>query len=302
MNAQLARSYAACRELTRRHGKSFYLASFTLPKPQRLALYALYAFCRNADDLVDEGAARSPETIRFALDGMRSRLLGLYAGDRPAEGLYLALGDAIARYRIPPTPFLELLDGVAMDLERRRYRTYAELEVYCYKVASVVGLMLCHVFGNADERAQHYAAAMGKAMQLTNILRDVGEDYRMGRVYLPQEELEAFGYGEADLARQVVDERFVALMTFQIERARQLYAYAFDGLQRLDNPRSWLTARLMGRLYAGILEAIELGGYDVHARRATVATPRRLRLLAACVLETYRPRRTAPPAGRVVQP
>jgi Phytoene/squalene synthetase len=286
---RLSESYAFCRELARVNGKSFYFASHALPPGRRRATYALYAFCRTADDLVDRAIAGTADQIEADLADMRAGLAGIYAGKAPDGGLWPALADAIQRYRIPPHPFFDLLDGVAMDLSRTRYESYDELQVYCYKVASVVGLMMCYVFGYRDVRALPYAEKMGLAMQLTNILRDVAEDLRMGRIYLPTEELEAFGLSEQDLREGNLDGRFQDLMRFQIARARQLYAEAHAGIAMLS-PLSRLTAHLMGRVYAGILTAIEQAGYDVFRGRAYLTTADKLRLSMRCVVVDLMPR------------
>jgi phytoene synthase len=175
-----------------------------------------------------------------------------------------------------------------MDLDVTRYADFAELDRYCYRVAGVVGLMMTHVFGYRSDRCLPNALALGTAMQLTNILRDIAEDYRMGRVYLPQDELWRFGVEESDLARGRVDDLFRALMRFQIERARRYYEESEAGIPWLIGDSSRLTVRVMGRLYGGILGAIERLDYDVFRARARVSTPRKLATLAACQVETAR--------------
>jgi phytoene synthase len=291
---RLVESYAVCRELARVNGKSFYFASHALPPGRRLATYALYAFCRTADDLVDRAVDEPREQVALALAEQVVTLSGVYRGEVPAHGIWPALADTIQRYRIPEEYLLALLEGVSMDLTATRYETFAELQGYCYKVASVVGLMMCHVFGYRDTRALAYAEKMGLAMQLTNILRDVAEDLRMGRVYLPAEELAIFGLSERDLQAGTMDGRFQDFMRFQIARARRLYAEAHAGIHLLS-PLSRLTAHLMGRVYAGILTAIEQAGYDVFRRRVYLDTPEKLRLMARCVVRDLAPRLMAAP-------
>jgi phytoene synthase len=175
-----------------------------------------------------------------------------------------------------------------MDLDVTRYADFAELDRYCYRVAGVVGLMMTHVLGCRSDRCLPNALALGTAMQLTNILRDIAEDYRMGRVYLPQDELRRFGVEESDLARGRVDDRFRVLMRFQIERARHYYEESEAGIPWLIGDSSRLTVRVMGRLYGGILGAIERQDYDVFRARARVSTPRKLAILGACQFETAR--------------
>ena len=173
-----------------------------------------------------------------------------------------------------------------MDLDVTRYADFNELDRYCYRVAGVVGLMMTHVFGYRSERCWSNALALGTAMQLTNILRDVAEDFRMGRVYLPQDELARFGVDERQLREGRVDDRFRSLMRFQVDRARRYYREAEAGIPDLIGDSSRLTVRVMGRVYGGILGAIERQGLDVFRARARVDTPRKLATLAACQLET----------------
>lgn len=293
--AALAESRALCRTLARTHGKSFYFASFFLPPARRVAMYALYAFCRSADDLVDQAEGRDPEQVRLELAEVRATLKALYDGFDPTGGYWPALTDAIRRYGVPIRPFLDLLDGVEMDLDQSRYATFAELEGYCYRVASTVGLMLCHVFGFRDASALPYAAEMGKAMQLTNILRDVAEDLRLGRLYLPQDELAAFGVSEADLRAGQTTPAIRALLRYQVERARALYRHAHQGVEHLDNPFSRFTAHLMGRIYGAILDEIVRRDYDVLGARAFVSTRRKVALLVSCARDLARPRRALRP-------
>jgi phytoene synthase len=173
-----------------------------------------------------------------------------------------------------------------MDLDVTRYASFAELDRYCYRVAGVVGLMMTHVFGYRSESCLPNALALGTAMQLTNILRDVAEDLRMGRIYLPQDELARFGVDEAQLIEGRVDSNFRSLMRFQIDRARRYYAEAEAGIPWLLGDSSRLTVRVMGRLYGGILGAIERQELDVFRQRARVSTPRKLATLAVCQFET----------------
>lgn len=290
MERRLVESYAVCRELARVNGKSFYFASHALPPARRRATYALYAFCRTADDLVDRAQGESREQVALSLSRMLVTLSGIYRGEVPTEGIWPALADTVQRYRIPEGYLLDLLEGVSMDLaEAPRFATYEELHWYCYKVASVVGLMMCHVFGYRNARALAYAERMGLAMQLTNILRDVAEDLRMNRIYLPAEELAIFGLSEEDLREGNLDGRFQDFMRFQIARARQLYAEAHAGIDLLS-PLSRLTAHLMGRVYAGILTAIEDAGYDVFRGRVYLTASDKLRLAARCMVTDLLPR------------
>ncbi|MEN3026782.1 MAG: phytoene/squalene synthase family protein [Chlorobiota bacterium] len=285
----LAASYAVCRRITRRYARTFYFASQVLGPRLRSAAYAVYAFCRVADDLVDRAkAGAEPHWVQQELDELRRVVAALNTAEElPLVRFpwYPALRQTVHDFGIPPSLLAELLKGVRMDLEKSRYATFQELVQYCYGVASVVGLMMCHIFGYRDEAALGYAIDMGIAMQLTNILRDVAEDYRLGRVYLPQEELRAFGYTEQELAHGIINDAFRALMAFQIERARLYYRRAWEGIALLKSRQGRICTRIMGRLYAGILDEIEHAGYDVFRQRAAVRLLKKVVLGAQAALK-----------------
>jgi len=281
---QLRAAYAACRDITQSASKTFYLASLFLSPEKRRAVWAVYAFCRMADDLVDRIA---PAGDRLgALDRLERDLLACIGG-RPSEPIFIAYADATARYGIPLDPALALLRGARMDVTVRRYQTYDELGEYCYLVASTVGLLVSPILGYAAGEALEYGIVLGRAMQLTNILRDVGEDALMGRVYLPIEDLVRFDYAERDVFAHVLDERFVALMQFQIARVRELYAAAEPGIALLS-PDARYTVRLALTLYRRILAVIEANGYDVFGRRAFV--PLRSKIVSALGVALAPPR------------
>lgn len=272
-----------CRRITRHHAKTFYFASHCLPRETRRHAYAVYGFCRWADNAVDEAADLGDATRR--LDRAR-HVLDLTYSDRDAPPGVVAFRRTAVERQIPRDLFDDLLDGMAMDLTVARYEDFAALDRYCYRVAGVVGLMMTHVFGYRHDRCLPRAVALGRAMQLTNILRDVKEDLERGRVYLPQDELSRFGVDERQLAEGRVDDRFRALMRFQIERARAAYDEARLGVADLVGATSRLTVRVMATLYGGILDEVERLDYDVYSRRAFVSTGRKLRLLAACQAAT----------------
>lgn len=282
-------AFLAARDVCRRHARSFYFASHFLPIEKRYAAYAVYAFCRLLDDAVDnaEGPPEDGQAER-ALKRFESTLAAVYAEPPafPAEptesalALY-AFGLTVRRYHIPQRPFAELAAGCRMDLTVSRYDTWADLEMYCYRVAGVVGLVMCPIFGLSNPAAERQAVMMGNAMQLTNILRDVGEDWGRGRLYLPREDLDRFGYTEADVANRVVDARLRALMKFEIARARDLYRKGAEGLCHLANDGSRFTAAAMATIYAGILGAIERQDYDVYRSRAHLTTWQKLTRLPA---------------------
>jgi 15-cis-phytoene synthase len=258
--------YRLCGAIARRYAQSFYFSLHFLPVAKRRAVWAVYAFCRTADDFV-EGGGPAAERLA-ALDGWEAELRASYAG-RPATPIFRALADAAARYGVPLQAALDLLRGARMDVSVTRYASFEELRGYCYLVTSTVGLLVTPILGALAAAAPHHAVVLGQAMQLTNILRDVGEDARLGRIYLPLEDLQAFGYGESEVFDGVLDERFVALLRFEIERARALYREAEPGIALLQ-PDSRYAVRLALHLYRGILDAIETNRYDVFSRRAFV--------------------------------
>jgi len=270
--------YELCGEIARVHSKSFSLSLQFLPREKRRAVRAVYAFCRTADDIVDRDTV--PAERLSAIDAWEGELLAAYAG-RAKVPILVAFADAAARFDVPLRAALDLLRGARLDVTVNRYATYDDLRGYCYLVASTVGVLVTPILGALDEEALGHAIALGHAMQLTNILRDVGEDARMNRIYLPADEMARFGYSEADLFACRVDERFAALMRFQIDRARELYRDAEPGIARLE-PESRYAVRLALRLYRGILDAIEANHYDVFTRRAYV--PLRTKVLMALIL------------------
>jgi phytoene synthase len=315
--------YRLAKRVTREHAKSFFFASYLLFGARRKAAFALYAFCRRLDDMVDEGGqgpvpvdlkarlerARQmvaevylpmPELAAPGLDSPAERLMSAQAQSPWDPGEFAALKHTVHLFRIPEQPFQDLISGMEMDLTKDRYATFAELDLYCYRVAGVVGLMLTPVLGCSDPLAASHAADLGRAMQLTNILRDVREDFERGRVYLPADELRAFGLSEDDLRRGQVDNRWRDFMRFQISRARALYARAGSGVDYLQGFGSQRMVRLMGGIYGDILRVIEARDYDVFSGRAWVPGRRKLALAAAAMA---RPTAVLPaPVGEVSMP
>ena len=264
---------AQCRQIVRTHARTFWLASHFLPHDKRRSAYALYAFCRVADDLVDLSAGNSPSQVELRLASYRRQLRDALAG-RPGGPVFRELLHAVERHDIPTAVLHELLEGVASDCTPSTYATWPELYRYCEGVASTVGEMCTYIFGvvggeEERRRAVTHARVLGVAMQLTNILRDVGEDARSGRCYLPEEDLATFGLSREDVRRGVrpTDSRWRSLMTFEIARARSLYACAMPGIALLA-PDSQRCAMACAVGYSGILGAIEQIGYDTFATRA----------------------------------
>ena len=265
-DASLQKAYKQTEIITAAHSKSFYLASGLLPEEKRAAVRALYAFCRTVDDIVDE--VESKKDRDFELDYWRH--IVETASSSADDLVALAWTDAITRYHIPRHYALQLIDGVARDLSQTRYQTFNDLATYCYGVASTVGLMSMYIIGFKNNDAVPYAIKLGVALQMTNILRDVGEDYRNGRLYLPREELVTYGIREEDIAAGRVTDNWRQFMKFQIERTRQLYAEAWAGVKMLER-EGQLAVGAASTFYQGILEDIEAHDYDVFSRRANLS-------------------------------
>ena len=275
-NTTLEASHRYCHHQAKRHARSFYFASFALPREKKRAAYAVYAFCRYADDLVDRATAR--EGIDLALGRISVDFDGMAAGELAEPPFALAFGWAVRRYGLEKQPFLDLLKGVAMDLEPVRVADWPQLRDYCYHVASVVGLMMAQIFELQDQTAREQAIDLGIAMQLTNIARDVGEDYAMGRVYLPADEMASRGVSPEDLAKPRTSPALKRLLQDQIDRAREYYRRAESGIPCLADDGSQLTVWIMRHVYAGILEEVERADYEILHRRVSTSLPRKLRL------------------------
>jgi phytoene synthase len=265
-DASLRRAYKQAEKITSQHSKSFYFASGLLPEEKRSAVRALYAFCRTVDDIVDESSEGERDS---QLDYWR----GMVESASFAENdlVAAARADTLSRYHIPRHYALQLIDGVARDLSQSRYQTFEELATYCYGVASTVGLMSMYIVGFNSSDAVPYAIKLGVALQMTNILRDVGEDYHNGRLYLPREELVFYGIPEADIARGRVTDNWRQFMKFQIDRTRLLYEESWAGIRMLER-EGQLAIGAASVFYQGILDAIEKSDYDVFTRRASLST------------------------------
>ncbi|MEB3229606.1 MAG: phytoene synthase [Leptolyngbyaceae bacterium] len=278
-------AYEICRQITAKYSKTFYLGTLLMPEIKRRAIWAIYVWCRRTDELVDgpEAVNTTPETLLRWEEDLETIFSGC-----PIEDPDVALVDALEHFPIDIQPFRDMIAGQRMDLYRSRYETFEDLNLYCYRVAGTVGLMSNAVMG-VDQSSntapwnrvvypsvpKDEAIALGIANQLTNILRDVGEDARRGRIYLPLEDLEHFGYGEQDLLNGVIDDRWRALMKFQIRRARDFYALAERGIAYLSRDARWpVWAALM--LYRQILDEIERNQYDVFNKRAYVPSRKKV--------------------------
>ena len=281
----LESAYEACRTITRREAKNFYYAFLTLPVAKRRAIYAAYAFCRHCDDTVDEET--STEAKLKALSDLQANLDRAYLGGASSP-VYVALADVARNYDIPQDYFQEIILGVESDLVKDRFQNFDELKEYCYRVASVVGLICLQIFGYEDDRAKEYAVDLGLAMQLTNIIRDVREDLDMGRVYLPQDEMARFGYSEDDLRNGVRNEAFLELMRFQSQRAREYFDRGFKLLPYLSR-RSRACPAVLGALYSKVLDRIEASDYDVLESRVSLSKAEKIGITAKTWLGSMLP-------------
>jgi 15-cis-phytoene synthase len=256
----LAASYLHCRQIARSAARNFYYGFLLLPAEKRNSLCALYAFMRRVDDIADS-PGEIPEKRR-RLAEMRAVMDRALLGQYDADPMWPAFRHTVSHFDIPSRYLHDLISGAEMDLTVQFYETFDRLREYCYRVAGTVGLCCLHVFGFSDPRAPELAETLGIAFQLTNILRDLPRDLALGRVYLPQEDLERFGCGTDDLSRAVPSPEFMALMRFEADRAWQFYREGWP-LLSLVSPDSRAALWALARIYAGILEKIEARDYDV---------------------------------------
>ncbi len=299
---ELERAYEYCEGITKTHAKSFYFAAKFLPKHKRRPIYALYALCRKVDDEVDEIGENNEAAAVKAVEKWQRKLEKIYSENSEdrrqnteverqkseAENLvFTAWRDLLITYKIPKKLPLELMQGVLMDTTIKRYETFDDLYIYCYRVASTVGLMSSEIFGYTDAKTLEYAEALGIAMQLTNILRDVKEDAAMGRIYLPQEDLRRFEISEKQIFDNQLDGKFVEMMKFQIGRARDYYRKSEKGIPLLEKDTRF-TVLLASRIYGRILDEIERQSYDVFKKRAHTTFSQKLLIIPKIWRESKR--------------
>jgi phytoene synthase len=276
----LEQAYEQCRQETAQWAKTFYLGTLLMPPAKRRAIWAIYVWCRRTDELMDSAEAQARPLVELAarLEAWEQRTRELFEG-QVRDGLDLVMRDTLERYPQPLQPYLDMIEGQRMDLRQHRYASFEELELYCYRVAGTVGLMTQEVMGldpayttapwsDAPDTSEA-AVALGIANQLTNILRDVGEDRGRGRIYLPQEDLARFGYSEAELLDGVLNDNWRELMRFQVNRARDWFNRSEAGVRWLAPDARWPVWASL-RLYRGILDVIEQHDYDVFNKRAYV--------------------------------
>lgn len=261
-----------CQDKAASSGSSFYYSFLFLPPNRRRAITALYAFCREVDDVVDE--CKDPQVAANKLVWWRQELDRLYAG-QPQHPVTQALQAVLPEFSLPQEQLLEIIDGMEMDLQQTRYLDFTALSLYCYRVASVVGLLAAEIFGYTDRQTLKYAHDLGMAFQLTNIIRDVGEDARRGRIYLPMDELKRFNVTVADILDARQSENFQKLMEFQIERAERYYAQALSQLPVVDR-KAQRPGLVMAAIYRALLEEIKRDGCQVLRQRTSLTPLRKL--------------------------
>jgi phytoene synthase len=261
-----------CQQKAAASGSSFYYSFLFLKPQQRQAITALYAFCREVDDVVDE--CTDPQVAQHKLAWWRAELAAMYQG-KASHPVTIALAQALKHYNLPQEQLLEIIDGMKMDLQQNRYLDFKALHLYCYRVAGVVGLLAAEIFGYEDRQTLKYAYDLGIAFQLTNIIRDVGEDARRGRIYLPLDELKRYQVSTRDILEGCYSNAFRALMEFQIERAESYYEQALAKLPRGDR-RAQRPGLVMAGIYRATLKEIRLDGCRVLDRRIALTPLRKL--------------------------
>lgn len=286
----LREAYTHCRSITKKHAKTFYMATRFLPNEKQRGIFAIYGLCRYLDDLVDEAEDLiydkkiTISEIDEKLDSFKQRLIDVYDGKIVNDPILSAFSDTLKKYHISmDLPFL-LMEGVKTDLVKDRFETFEEVYDYSYKVASVVGLMTSEVFGYNNSDALDYAVDLGIAMQLTNILRDVGEDLDRDRIYIPQEDLRRFDITEQELFSRKLDEKFKRMLKFQIDRARNYYEKSDKGIQML-NSDSRLPVCLARHNYSRILNKIEENEFNVFDTRAYLNYTEKLSILPRILID-----------------
>ena len=278
--SQLDQAYEICRKETQQWAKTFYLGTLLLPQEKRKAIWAIYVWCRRTDEIMDsvEASTKSQDELSDNLDEWEENTKNVFRGNIKSE-LDSVLLDTIEKYPQSIQPYLDMIDGQRMDLNKFRYKDFDELKLYCYRVAGTVGLMTQNVMGidsaytsapwSAMPDPSEAAIALGIANQLTNILRDVGEDRHRGRIYLPQADIEKFNYSEEELLKGKINNQWKALMNFQLTRAREWFQKSEEGIKWLSSDARWPVWTSL-RLYRGILDSIERLDYDVFNNRAFV--------------------------------
>lgn len=262
-DTKINKGFKLAKKITKKNAKSFYFASILLDSQKKKSAYAIYAICRISDDSVDNNTKNRKKN----LEQIKNNINTAYLLQPLNSSLLSAFRKTINFYNIPKKYFDHLNEGMQMDLEKNSYANYNQLYRYCYKVAGVVGLIMLYVFGFKDKNARKHAIKLGVAMQLTNILRDIKEDFERGRIYLPKDECKKFNISQNNLRKEIVDSNFVNFMKFQIHKTRKLYQESEKGIKLITGYRCRLTIYLMKNVYAAILDKIEENKYNIFKKR-----------------------------------
>jgi len=273
-SSAMSRILGAPRKLARATASNFYYSFLLLPRAERRAINDVYTFCRLLDDLVDED--QTDKNPQSELDYWRDEVEAIYQGE-PSSEFGEQLLTSVEQFDLPKQSFLDVIDGMEMDLRWHSYQTFSDLREYCYRAASAVGLICIEIFGYESARTREYAVNLGLALQLTNILRDLKEDIARGRIYIPIEDLERFGYSERELRENLYNAPFIELMKYEHSRARSYFEKAASSLPDQDR-QSMFAAEIMGAIYRELLEQIPAVQFDVFRNRVTVSKSRRLKL------------------------
>ena len=280
MDVLIRQGYRQAHKITKKFARAFYFASFFLRPQKRRAVYSIYAVCRISDESVDDVTNLSDPK---ALTAVTREIESAYSEVELDDPLLLAFRKSVIDYRIPKEYFDELLKGMNMDLTKNSYANFDQLYSYCYRAAGVIGLVMLRVLGCNDPKAGESAVGLGVAMQLTNIIRDIPEDLDRGRVYLPQDEIDRFNLTKQDLLGHNISDKFIRLLRFQSERAREFYLKAENGLGFISDLRSRMVAAAIKELYLGILDSIERKGFDVFSKKIALSFWRKIGCLLKAV-------------------
>jgi len=273
--------YTEAKKITRHFAKTFYTASLFLSKEKRRASYAIYAICRISDEAVDNPLNYTPAKD---LDTVKNNIESAYSPKTSDTPLLLSFQETIQKYKIPKTLFLNLIEGMEMDITKTRYENFNQLYEYCYKAAGVVGLIMLEIFGYADPSAKDYAVKLGIAMQLTNILRDVKEDAQRNRIYLPLDEMKDYGLSVEDIINEGISPKFINFMNKQIARAREYYSLSQTGINLISDKKAAFVTGLMKNMYSQILNEIEENNCDVFSKRAHLNNFKKIYVIFAALI------------------
>ncbi|RJP28082.1 MAG: phytoene/squalene synthase family protein [Candidatus Omnitrophota bacterium] len=274
--------YKCAKQLTKKFARTFYFASLFLPGRMRYACYAVYAICRLSDESVDSNYG---ETAAKELKLISDKINLAYGDGLINDPLIYVFRETIRRYDIPRSYFDLLLEGMSIDIGKNRYENFEELYGYCYKAAGVIGLIMLRIFGDDNGSARIHAVKLGIAMQLTNIVRDIKEDFNNSRIYIPQDEMQRFSVSESHIRNGIVDNAFIELIKFQVSRARQYYSESSSGIKIIRLKRLRLVVAIMKNLYSSILEKIENNDYDVLNKRIEVNNFKKIKIIVCTILK-----------------